>query len=41
MPINSIMSRGKTTIMSDLDLVNSTVIRPKQSSVSSVEDPSA
>ena len=36
MPISSIMSRGETTMVSDLDLVNPTVIRPKQSSMSSV-----
>ena len=35
------MSKGETTMVRDLDLVNSTVIRPKQSSVSSVGDPSA
>ena len=41
MSISPIMSRGETTMVSDLDLVNPTVIRPKQSSVSSVGDPSA
>ena len=41
MPINPIMSRGETTMVSDFDLVNPTVMRPKQSSVSSVGDPSA
>ena len=40
MPINPIMSRGETTMVSDFDLVNPTM-RPKQSSVSSVGDPSA
>ena len=34
MPISPIMSRGETSMVSDLDLVNPTVIR--QSSVSSV-----
>ena len=36
MPISSTMSRGETTMVSDLDLVNPTVIRPKQFSMSSV-----
>ena len=31
-----IMSKGETMIVRDLDLVNPTVMRPRQSSVSSV-----
>ena len=35
-----IMSNGETTRVSDLDLVSPTVMRPRQSSVSSVGEPS-
>ena len=34
------MSNGETTRVSDLDLVSATVMRPRQSSVSSVGEPS-
>ena len=39
MPISPIMSSGETTRVRDLDLVCPTVMRPRQSSVSSVGDP--
>ena len=39
-PINPIMSSGETIMVRDLDLVNPTVMRPRQSSVSSVGEPS-
>ena len=39
-PMRPIMSNGETTRVSDLDLVSPTVMRPRQSSVSSVGEPS-
>ena len=41
MPMRPSMSSGDTSMVSDLERVNPTVMRPKQSSVSSVGDLSA
>ena len=40
MPISPIISSGETTRVNDFALVSPTVIRPRQSSVSSVGEPS-